>query len=448
MTVLDQQRLTQATLALDIDGIRRGVYSDRYFANVVGVLDAAAASGYRYSGAYPMLHGVELAAEPIGDLVVEAQVFTRRAPYALVAGIDAALAMLRHAAGGFDADGRFRETWDTLEVRAVYDGVFVHYDGHPEDVLPVLKIRGRYRDFALLETTLLGVLSRASRIATAVYEVLRVSAGKPTLFFPARFDMPDVQAIDGYAYWLAVQVHNARAGTRVVPGVSTDAQGAWWGGRGGGTVPHALIAAFMGDTAEAMRQFALFAPLTTPRIVLADFNNDVVTDSLRTLDVFWAEYRAARLRDDRDAMLRWTLHGVRLDTGATMRDRAMEPDGPLGVNPVLVRHLRAVLDAAWERWSFADEAEREAAIAYCKAVRIAVTGGFNRDRIAQFEAEAVPVDIYGVGSSLLRNDPAANTDFTMDVVRVRVNGAWHEVAKVGRRANDNPDLVPVDLGRL
>ena len=31
-------------------------------------------------------------------------------------------------------------------------------------------------------------------------------------------------------------------------GVSTDAQASWWGGRGMGTVPHGLIAAYDGDT--------------------------------------------------------------------------------------------------------------------------------------------------------------------------------------------------------
>jgi hypothetical protein len=33
----------------------------------------------------------------------------------------------------------------------------------------------------------------------------------------------------------------------------------------------------------------------------------------------------------------------------------------------------------------------------------------------------------------------------MDVVRVKVGEVWHDVAKVGRRACDNPDLQTVDL---
>src|SRR5690606_534628 len=130
------------------------------------------------------------------------------------------------------------------------------------------------RDFALLETTMLGVLTRASRVATNVYDLLQVCNGKPVLFFPARFDLPEVQAIDGYAYWVAVERYNHDYGQQMAPLASTDAQASWWGGKGGGTVPHALIACFMGDTAEAMVAYARHLPPDMPRIALVDFNND------------------------------------------------------------------------------------------------------------------------------------------------------------------------------
>jgi nicotinate phosphoribosyltransferase len=70
---------------------------------------------------------------------------------------------------------------------------------------------------------------------------------------------------------------------------------------------------------------------------------------------------------------------------------------------------------------------------------------FTSDKIARFEAEGVPVDIYGVGSSLLMNDKATNTDFTADVVRVQIGNTWHDMAKVGRQPNENPDLTPINL---
>ena len=90
----------------------------------------------------------------------------------------------------------------------------------------------------------------------------------------------------------------------------------------------------------------------------------------------------------------------------------------------------------------------EEAQAYCKRVQIVVTGGFNRERIERFEREGVPVDVYGVGSSLLMNDKHTGTDYTMDLVRAKLAGEWCDIAKVGRRAGYNPDLQPVDLGTL
>jgi nicotinate phosphoribosyltransferase len=72
-------------------------------------------------------------------------------------------------------------------------------------------------------------------------------------------------------------------------------------------------------------------------------------------------------------------------------------------------------------------------------VKIAVTGGFTPAKIRQFEELKVPADIYGVGSWLLSSCDVCgtNNDFTADVVRVRIDGRWHDLAKVGRKACDN-----------
>ena len=123
----------------------------------------------------------------------------------------------------------------------------------------------------MLETPTLGALTRGSRVATNVYEVLKAARGKQVLFFPARFDAHEVQAADGYAYQIAVQRFNQNYGKSLSAYVSTDAQGDWWGGAGGGTVAHAAIACFLGDTAEAMMAFAATRPAEIPRIALVDF---------------------------------------------------------------------------------------------------------------------------------------------------------------------------------
>ncbi len=113
-----------------------------------------------------------------------------------------------------------------------------------------------------------------------MYETLIAANGKPVLFFPARFDLHEVQAADGYAYQIAIERYNMDHASTIGPYVSTDAQGDWWGGSGGGTVAHAAIAAFLGDTTEAMLAFARVLPTDIPRIALVDFNNNSVADSL------------------------------------------------------------------------------------------------------------------------------------------------------------------------
>ena len=450
MAIFDQQRLTNRVLQLDVDGLRRGYYTDKYFENVVRVLENVSARGYTFTGesTKPLPQGT--APINVGDMRVEAQIFTRRPPYALIAGTDVALAMIRYMTGYYEDGERkaqFVESWQNLEVAALEDGEIVEYDGNPQDVCPVIRIRGRYRDFALVETPLLGVLTRASRIATNTLDTLRVSNGKPMLFFPARFEAPDIQALDGYAYWLAVQRYNYESGKQTTPFVSTDAQGRWWGGRGSGTIPHALIATFLGDTAEAMAEFARHMPLDLPRIALVDFNNDVIGDSLNVLRRFWTPYRDALQVNDSDGQRRWTLNGVRLDTSPNVRDVSLQERDPGGVSPRLVRLVREALDNAWKEWDVPTGLEI-AASTFCRNVRIVVTGGFHRERVAQYEADGVPVDVYGVGSSLMRNDMETNTDFTLDVVRVCLNDQWIDIAKTGRRANVNPDLKPVDLSQF
>jgi nicotinate phosphoribosyltransferase len=92
---------------------------------------------------------------------------------------------------------------------------------------------------------------------------------------------------------------------------------------------------------------------------------------------------------------------------------------PRGVNPELVRLVREALDGAGH-----------------ERVRIVASGGFTAERIRYFEREAVPVDAYGVGSSLIRGE----NDFTADVVMVE----GKPCAKVGREYLPNPRMEPVE----
>src|SRR5690606_24171068 len=117
----------------------------------------------------------------------------------------------------------------------------------------------------------------------------------PVMFFPARHDHWMVQTGDGWAAHVAGAI-----------GVSTDAQASWWGSEGLGTVPHALIAAYGGDTVRAAEALVRTLPESVNVIVLVDFENDCVRTSLEV----------ARALGPR-------LHGVRLDTSATLVDRSL-----------------------------------------------------------------------------------------------------------------------------
>src|SRR5205814_1927699 len=185
--------------------------------------------------------------------------------------------------------------------------------GDPGNVTPVMRVRGRYRDFAILETPTLGALTRGSRVATNVYGVLKAARGKPVLFFPARFDAHEVQAADGYAYQIAVQLFNQNFGKSIAASVSTDVQGDWWGGAGGGTVAHAAIACFLGDTAETMMAFASILPPAVSRIALVDFENDCVGTSLKVMETMFTRYRALMDEGKPEEAQKFVLFGVRPD---------------------------------------------------------------------------------------------------------------------------------------
>ncbi len=129
-----------------------------------------------------------------------------------------------------------------------------------------------------------------------------------------------------------------------------------------------------------------------------------------------------------------------------MRDESVTPLGDtaldMGVNPRLVFNVRTALDFAWLDWNL-PSSQQEIARQYCRAVKIVVSGGFNPEKIQRFEKLNVPVDIYAVGSALFDYHGPTITDFTADVVMVKVQGEWVDMAKVGRRPCDNPDMERV-----
>jgi len=420
--------------------LRAGFYSDAYFLNAARILERSARSPRVFSG-HPVAlrETIPLSASfRPGDAEVEMQVFARRRPRFVAAGVPFALGLLRD---GMRAARRPSRRNPPPAVLAIPEGTLTR----PLD--PVLVVRGRYRDFAHLETPILGVLTRCSRIATHVYEALVASRGKPVLFFPARFDLPQCQPVDGYAYRVGVRAFERRTGMRVPVHVSTDAQGALWKERGGGTVPHAFVLCYLGDTAEALLDFCRHAPASVKRVALVDTTNDCVGESVRTARRLFEEHLRL-LRAGRAAEAgRFVLHGVRADTSPDLRDRSVPPsrDPRLarGVTPVLITLMRRALDRAPAELGLAGR-WRRVAERYFRGVKITATGGFDPRKIRFFEARRAPVDMYGVGSHFLRGE---SNDFTADVVRVRIGGRFRLAAKTGRAPRANPDLRPVRLRR-
>jgi nicotinate phosphoribosyltransferase len=348
-----RKRADPALFSLPVDQIRQGFYSDKYFLRAREILRADGRTAR-----------------------VTTQV-TCKSP-AFLGGIDEAVALLKLCS----------DDWSALTVHALYEGDRV------ERWDTVMTIEGPYEAFAHLETLFLGVLGRRTRVCTNTRAVIDAARPKQVLFFPARHDHWLMQAGDGYV------AHMAGA-----TAVSTDAQASWWGGGGIGTVPHALIAAYGGDTVLATRKFAEHVGSEIPLIALVDYENDCVRTSLEV----------ARALDG-------GLWGVRLDTAENMVDHSILPQmgsfRPTGVNAQLVWNVRNALDAE----GFGD-------------VKIVVSGGFDVARIRAFEEEGVPVDSYGVGASLLDG----RFDFTADIVMLD----GEPQSKTGRELRTNARLERV-----
>lgn len=397
-----RKRLSTSIFDLPVQELRRGYRSDVYFWREKLVLEN--------HGLYPH---------------VTMQVFQKND--AVLCGIDEAIAVLKVASGRYsdyskayklfdrlielkrkareqfltdkkqylkieeerivvsqELDNLWIDGFNELQIDALWDGDSISpYES-------VMHIRGDASLFAHLETIYLGILARRTKIATNVRRVVNAANGKTVLYFPARFDHWAVQGGDGYA------AHIGGAA-----GVSTDAQGEWWGAGASGTIPHALIAAVGGDTVKAVKFFHETYPTAT-LIALVDFDNDCVGTSLK----------CARAMGDK-------LWGVRLDTSENLVDKSVFAEmgifKPTGVNPKLVELVRKALDK--EGFNH---------------VKIVVSGGFNPERIKQFEAMGVPVDAYGVGSYLMQG----SYDFTADIVEVE----GKHMAKVGRKFIPNPRL--------
>lgn len=370
-------RKTFETSVKDIDEIKYGYYTDEYFNRTKKIL-------------------IEDNYHPN----VLMQVFQKKD--AILCGIDEVISTIKNSV--LSGEIGIPTKWENLKIKALHNGDVIK----PWET--VMTIEGDYSLFAHLETVYLGVLKRGTMVATNTRRIVDVVNGKPVMFFADRFDHWRVSQADGYASHIGGAI-----------GCSTPANCEWWGGKALGTIPHALIGAYNGDTVKASLKFDEYMPDDVNRIVLVDWDNDCIGTSVKVVEAFRRNKLAYNMETEKYiGSGKGKIYGVRFDTSGILRDKSVTPIGKesLGVCPELCFKARKEFDR--RGWN---------------DLKIIVSGGFNEEKVKLFEKLNVPYDAIGVGSSLL----TGSWDFTADIVMV--DGKL--CSKVGRGYNPNPKLEEV-----
>ena len=307
-----------------------------------------------YSANY-FIKSRKIVAENEPNHIVTMQWFQRRDD-SMLCGIDEAIAILH----------TFAVHPEELVIEALDDGDIIQANE------PVLKVTGKYENFGFLESVIDGVLARRTSVATNVREVKRLIGDTPIFSMADRQDDYLTQVGDGYATYVAG-----------IDKVSTDAQGKWYGGKGMGTMPHALIQICGGDVCKAADIYHKTFP-NEKVTALIDYHNNVVRDAL---------ILAKHLGHD--------LKGIRVDTSKSLVDHYFDDKDTSGFDPhgvckELIFALRKALDD--EGFDY---------------VGITVSSSFNAEKIKEWVALGVPVSMYGVGTSFVNNTTCG---FTGDLV--------------------------------
>jgi len=256
--------------------------------------------------------------------------------------------------------GEFDLLAGVKDAAHLLEGLPVDVDAMAEGQLfdggPVMRIEGPYLEFARYETSLLGLLSHQSGVATAALEARRAAPNSSVLSFGARHVHPAIAP---------VVERGALIGG--LDGFSHVAAGEILGREASGTMPHALVIAF-GDQEIAWTAFDETVAADVPRIAIADTYSDEKDESIRAAEA-----------------LGEALDGVRLDTTSSRR----------GDFRHIVREVRWELDAR----GYED-------------VDIFVSGGLGPADLRELRDVA---DGFGVGGHVSNADPL---DFALDIVEL------------------------------
>jgi nicotinate phosphoribosyltransferase len=221
---------------------------------------------------------------------------------------------------------------------------------------PVMAIRGRYLDFGLFETALLGLLCQASGIATRAARCRQAAGDRLVLSFGARRVHPAIAPMVERAAYLGG-----------CDGVSATESAKLLGLEPTGTIPHALVL-LMGDAASAVKAFDAVIPKSVRRVALIDTIGDEKFEAIACAEALGKK-----------------LFGVRLDTPASRRGDFVQ----------LLREVRWELDLRGHRH-----------------VKLMVSGGIEEQAIQALRGIC---DGFGVGTAL-SNAPVI--DLAMDLVEI------------------------------
>lgn len=282
---------------------------------------------------------------------------------------------------GIEESIRLLADLNKISIRCMPEGtVFKDYE-------PVMVIEGRYLDFGVYETALLGFLCQSSGIATKAARC-KLAAGEKLIYnFGARRVHPAITPmVERCAYIGGADGVSTTIGAEII------------GREPVGTIPHALVL-IIGDTVEATKAFDEVIEPKIKRISLVDTFNDEKFEAIRVAEV-----------------LGKSLFGIRLDTPASRRGNFKK----------ILEEVRWELDVR----GFED-------------VKIVVSGGLDEDNVLDLKNI---VDAFGIGTAI---SGASVIDFSLDIVeiegeKIAKRGKMSGAKKVLRCSNCFSDKVVLE----
>lgn len=279
-----------------------------------------------------------------------------------------------------------KKEYNALSIRGKIDGDISQRNE------PILVIRGDYRTFGFLENIIDGILARRSSIATNCKNLINLVGSDRLIFMADRSDDYMLQKYDGYsAYYGGIKQFVTKEQIALI---KKDNNVKYIG-----TIPHALIQQFNGNLVDAIKSFQKkFRNAHTTALI--DYNNDCLGEI------------------EKLAQANLKIDSVRIDTSKKLIDKSLQKlvkkslnkNKYRGVNEKLIMLVRQTLD----KFNY-------------HSTKIIISSGLDLNKIKNFERKKIPVDIYGVGKSLLQ----ININFTGDLIKI---GNQYK-AKVGRNNN-------------